>query len=136
MADRRGTLDRYDGGDDAALAREVSADPFTGLIDSTETLTDAVCARIVGGEQAYAGNAHRNTVPVPPRPDHGADRTLTLPPDRRIRAVRGPPLGPLTTRAHSRETAVVVAKPALRRPQLRFRGNGCRALPSDARAPR
>lgn len=62
MADRRGTLDRYDGGDDAALAREVSADLFTGLIDSTESLTEAVCARIVGGEQADAGNAQRNTV--------------------------------------------------------------------------
>jgi hypothetical protein len=53
MADQRGTLDRRDVG----TAGEPPAGLFGGLVDSAETLTDAVCAQIVGGELAYAGNA-------------------------------------------------------------------------------
>ena len=46
MSDQQGTLEVA-----------VGALLFTGLIDATEKLTDAVCAQIVSGEQAYAGNS-------------------------------------------------------------------------------
>jgi hypothetical protein len=37
-------------------SRRVAVELFTGLIDSADPLTDAVCAQIVSGENAYAGN--------------------------------------------------------------------------------
>ena len=43
MTDQQGTL-----------AGAESAQLFTGLIDAADTLTDAVCAQIVGAEQAYS----------------------------------------------------------------------------------
>ncbi|HSP75513.1 MAG TPA: hypothetical protein VLO31_04775, partial [Cryobacterium sp.] len=50
MSDQQGTLQD-------AVEAAAGVELFTGLIDATETLTDAVCAQIVSGEQAYAGNS-------------------------------------------------------------------------------
>jgi hypothetical protein len=55
MADQRVALEHGDGaGTGAGTTRETAIELFTGLIDSVDALTDAVCAQIVAGEQAYA----------------------------------------------------------------------------------
>lgn len=64
MADQWGTLERGDGNGTtgvgatpAGATRRIAIELFTGLIDSADVLTDAVCAQIVAGEQAYGARS-------------------------------------------------------------------------------
>ncbi len=54
MADQRATLEHDD---DTGATRETAIDLFSGLIDAADSLSDAVCAQIVGGEQAYGARS-------------------------------------------------------------------------------